>query len=416
MDAHFVSARIAELRADLVGAAQALVRAASPDSLDTAAVAGIAEALIQQQIPHVRISRYSPLPGLVNVVATVSSGRPGRRLVFNGHLDTYPLCAELPWTLDPLSGALTADNRIHGRGVCDMKGGIAACLVAVRVLAENRDRWAGDLSITLAGDEETMGTHGSQWLLDNVPEARGDAMVCPDVGSPDVVRFGEKGLCWFEIAAAGTAAHGAHVHKGVNAVDRLRQALDAIKGLETMPIRPAPAEIDRAIEDARPISEALSGLGESETLRRVTVNIGLISGGTLRNLVPASAHAEGDIRLPIGVTVADVRSYIEKHVASIEGISVKIVRAYEPSYTPPSHELVQTAIQASISVLNRPVVANMRVGASDTRLYRPAGVPSVVVGLTPNGMGAENEYVEVGELEQLSQILALIAYKFLTEK
>lgn len=413
MDALFVQTRVAELHGDLVAAAQTLVRAASPNSLDTALVAEAAESLLQQ-IPHVQIRRYSPLPGLVNVVATVSSGRPGRRLVFNGHLDTYPLCPELPWTRDPLSGALSPDGRIYGRGVCDMKGGIAACLTAARVLAENRDRWTGDLSITLAGDEETMGSHGSQWLLDHVPEARGHAMVCPDVGSPDVVRFGEKGLCWFEVTAAGTAAHGAHVHKGVNAVDRLRKALDAIKSLETMPISPAPAEIDSAIEEARPVSEPLSGLGESDTLRRVTVNIGVISGGTLRNLVPASARAEGDIRLPIGVAVADVESYLEEHVGSIEGVSVKIIRAYEPSYTSPSHELVQTAMQASSSVLKRPVVANMRVGASDTRLYRPAGVPSVVVGLTPNGMGAENEYVEARELGQLSQILTLIALRYLS--
>src|SRR5207248_2229616 len=97
--------------------------------------------------------------------------------------------------------------------------------------------------------------------VEHVPEARGDANICGDVGSPMVVRFGEKGLMWIEIEAHGVAAHGAHVHKGVNAIDRLRTALDRVKELERLPVA-APDAVVRAIEAARPISEKLSGVGE----------------------------------------------------------------------------------------------------------------------------------------------------------
>ncbi|MEJ0068605.1 MAG: peptidase dimerization domain-containing protein [Pseudomonadota bacterium] len=75
-------------------------------------------------------------------------------------------------------------------------------------------------------------------------QAKGDAMICGDVGSPSVVRFGEKGLCWIEIDAVGLPAHGAHVHKGRNAIDRLRGALDGLKRLEDLPGR-RPAARDR---------------------------------------------------------------------------------------------------------------------------------------------------------------------------
>ncbi len=73
---------------------------------------------------------------------------------------------------------------------------------------------------------------GTKWLLDHVPGLAGaDAVIIGDAGSPRVLRFGEKGFLWIEVEAAGTAAHGAHVHLGENAIDRLRAALDAVSRL-----------------------------------------------------------------------------------------------------------------------------------------------------------------------------------------
>jgi len=79
-----------------------------------------------------------------------------------------------------------------------------------------------------------------------------------------VLRFGEKGLLWIAVEARGVAAHGAHVHKGENAIDRLRAALDLPKDLERLPVV-APAAVVRAIAEASSISEAVSGVGETDT-------------------------------------------------------------------------------------------------------------------------------------------------------
>ena len=175
-----------------------------------------------------RFCRVEPEPGIVSLVACVRAKSPGRRLIFNGHLDTFPIGDSAGWTAPPLSGALR-DGRLYGRGVSDMKGGLACSILAAALLAEHRNAWSGEVVLTLAGDEENMGSLGTGYLLEHVPEARGDANICGDVGSPMVVRFGEKGLLWIEVEATGVAAHGAHVHKGVNAIDRLRAALDRVK-------------------------------------------------------------------------------------------------------------------------------------------------------------------------------------------
>jgi acetylornithine deacetylase/succinyl-diaminopimelate desuccinylase-like protein len=214
-----------------------------------------------------------------------------------------------------------------------MKAGIAAALTALRILAGLREHWRGELVMTLAGDEENMGSLGSRWLLEHVSEAKGDAMLCGDVGSPMVLRFGEKGLCWVELEAEGRPAHGAHVHKGANAIDRLRRALDGLKRLEDLPVV-APAAVTSAIMAAKPISEELSGEGEAETLQRVTVNIGTMEGGISPNLVPARARATADIRLPVGVSLEAVEAALHRELDPCQGVTWRIIRAYPPSFTP----------------------------------------------------------------------------------
>lgn len=405
-------AEVEAQRAFLIETTQKLVAAASPNPPgDVTAAAQIAGVLLEG-IAGAQVRRYETAPGIVNVVAVIPGAGPGRRLIFNGHLDTFPI-GEGQWTVPPLGGALR-NGRIYGRGVSDMKAGIAPMLAATRVLAGWRDRWRGELAVTLAGDEENMGSRGSRWLLENVAAASGDAMLSGDVGSPMVVRFGEKGLCWVEIEAEGQPAHGAHVHKGRNAIDRLRRALDGLKRLEALAVV-APAMVTAAILAAKPVSEKLSGEGEADVLQRVTVNIGTLEGGISPNLVPARARAAADIRLPVGITLEAVEAALHREFDPCEGVSWRIVRAYPPSFTPPDHEIIRCTIAAATEIFGKPPVANMRVGASDARLYRMFGVPSAVYGCTPFNMGAPDEYILLDELMAVAKVHTLAAFDFLSE-
>lgn len=404
--------RVDAARAQLIATTQRLVAVASPNPpSDTAAVAEIAEALLRD-IPGMEVECIEPAPRVKSLVGRLRGGAPGRRLIFNGHLDTFPILEELSWTVPPLGGVLK-DGKLYGRGVCDMKGGIACSLLAAALLAEHRDSWAGEIVLTLAGDEENMGSLGTGYLLEHVPHARGDANICGDVGSPQVVRFGEKGLMWVEVEAVGAPAHGAHVHRGVNAIDRLRTALDRLKDLERVPFK-APPAVTEAITRAKPVSEPLSGDGEAETLQRVTVNIGTIEGGTSPNLVPTRALARADIRLPVGITTDVLAARLDEWLSPLEGVSWRATRRFEPSYTAPDHELVRRTAEVSSEILAAPVAVNMRIGGSDSRWYRRYEVPTVVLGLTPSNMGGADEYVLVDELVAVAKIHTLVAYDFLS--
>jgi succinyl-diaminopimelate desuccinylase len=396
---------------DIVDIARGLV--AIPSAYPPGDTNAIAEtvAAMMEAVPGVEVERHRSAPHLLNVVVRVKGRAGGRRVVFNGHLDTFPRDPAAQWTADP-AGELR-DGRLYGLGVSDMKGGVAASLFALRLLAAHRDAFAGEVVGTFAGDEESMGRLGTQFLLDHAPHARGDAMISADVGSLRVLRFGEKGMLWLRLAARGRSAHAAHIHRGDSAVDRLLGALNRIAALRDYPVA-TPAAIDQAIAAAAPVSEALSGAGESDVLRRVTVTIGTIHGGRLSNLVADAAEATVDIRLPVGVSAAEIEAEVRRIVASDEQLALDVLRRYEPSFTPPDHRVVRIVRDNCRAVLGFDPVVNMRVGASDARLYRAAGVPSVVCGPTPNNMGAADEFVLVSELTALGEVLALSAWDFLS--
>jgi succinyl-diaminopimelate desuccinylase len=389
-----------------------LVAAASPNPPnDTRLIADTAAALLMEAVPTAEISFHHGSETVVNLVARVHGARPGRRIIFNGHLDTYPLGDPAAWTSNP--GGDLRDGRLFGRGAADMKGGIACSIVALSLLAEHRALWAGEAVLTLAGDEESMGALGAKHLIDTVPHAVGDAVIVGDAGSPHVLRFGEKGFLWIEIEAAGRASHGAHVHLGVNAIDRLRAALDALAGIRALTPDP-PAAVTTAIAVAKPLSEPLCGIGEALVLSSVTVNVARIDGGTLANLVPAGARALVDIRLPVGVSTSLARTALHAALDGQEGISWRVLRCVEPNHTDPDAEIVQRCAQAAAEVLGTRPAINMRVGASDARLYREAGCPTVVYGPTPYNMGGADEYVLLDELDAVTRVHALTALDFLT--
>ncbi|WP_137126514.1 M20/M25/M40 family metallo-hydrolase [Roseomonas sp. HF4] len=414
MDARTRFATAATTRAPEVTAlARRLMAVPSPNPPgDVRASAEEAAAMLRDLAPEAAISLHATSPEVTNLVARIAGAGPGRVLAFNGHLDTYPVNEALPWTVDPLRGEVR-DGRLYGRGAADMKGGIAASMLAFALLAAHRDAWRGEAILTLAGDEESMGPLGTQWLIENIPGlAAADGVIIGDAGSPRVLRFGEKGFLWVEVEASGRAAHGAHVHLGENAVDRLRAALDAVAALRDLPVD-APPAVTAAIAAAKPVSEPLAGAGEARVLGAVTVNIGQVSGGTAPNLVPASARAFCDIRLPVGLSCAQAEAALAAGLDALPGIAWRVLRRFEPNHTDPAADIVRLTHAAAEEVLGGTVAVNMRVGGSDARLFRMAGRPTVVYGPTPHNMGGADEWADVAELEAVARVHALAAFDFL---
>ena len=202
---------------------------------------------------------------------------------------------------------------------------------------------------------------------------------------------------------------------GINAIDRLRTALDRVKDLEDLPV---PGAARRHAGDRQTRSRSPSRFrapAKSETLQRVTVNIGTIEGGTSPNLVPTHCIARADIRLPVGITTDVLAAKLDEWLAPARRRDAGgRMRRFEPYFTRPGDEIVvRTARRRGRSAGHRAggEHARRRLGLA---LVPPAGVPTVVLGLTPFNMGGPDEYVLVDELLAVAKIHTLAAFDFLT--
>ncbi|MBS0342142.1 MAG: M20/M25/M40 family metallo-hydrolase [Proteobacteria bacterium] len=363
--------------------------------------------------PAIEVTLHEPQPGIVNLVAVLRGARPGPRVVFNGHLDTFPIGPTEGWTHDPL-GAEQVGDRIYGRGAGDMKAGLAIMVQVMRTLAERRGELHGELVLTAVGDEETGGRWGTRWLLAQVPQARGDYLLNADAGHPRVVRYGEKGVVWLRLASRGRACHGAHVHLGDNALESLMAAV-----ADVLALRERPVELDEALlasmRAARSVSEQEGGAGEFDNMRSITVNLGAMHGGQVANLVPGQAEALIDIRYPPGLTGVQVLSMVEQALAPHGKVQWQAIDGSqtEPAFTDPDGRLVQCFLQHARRIAAPEVVANMRVGLTDARLFRHAGMPAVVYGPRAMNMGGTDEHVFAQELAQVFDVHLAVAGELL---
>lgn len=382
---------------------RALIRVPSENpGGDTRVIADVVSAALDH--PAIELRRYEPQAGCVNVVAVLRGAAPGPRVVLNGHLDTYPVGPREGWSRDPLGGEL-AEGRIWGRGAGDMKAGVAIMVNVMLGLAARREELKGELVLTLVADEETGGRWGTQWLLDHVPEARGDYVLNADAGHPRVVRYGEKGLLWLRLASSGRACHGAHTHLGDNALESLIAAVQDVLALRDRRCE-LPPDVLSSMEAARPVSEQEGGAGEFDNLRGITVNLGAMHGGSVANLVPARAEALLDVRYPPGVDAGRIRLLIDQALAAHPKVRCEVVPGSEtgPAWTSPEHPLVRTMLRHARRLVASDAVANMRVGMTDTRLFRHAGMAAVVYGPTARNMGGVDEHVLASEVTSVFDV------------
>jgi succinyl-diaminopimelate desuccinylase len=140
-----------------------------------------------------------------NLVARREGARRGPCVHFNGHIDVVEVGQG--WTTDPFGGALV-DGRIYGRGTCDMKGGIAAAVVAVEAFLALAPDFAGVIEISATADEETGGYGGVAYLARLGYFDRVDHVIIPEPLNKDRICLGHRGVWWAELETFGRIAHG----------------------------------------------------------------------------------------------------------------------------------------------------------------------------------------------------------------
>lgn len=220
----------------------------------------------------------------VNVIARFDGRSPGPTVHFNSHIDVVE--AGEGWTVDPFAGVVK-DGRVYGRGACDMKGGLAASVIAVEAFMEAYPDFPGAIEISGTVDEESGGFGGVAYLAGKgyFSKPKVDHVIIPEPLNKDRICLGHRGVWWAEIETLGEIAHGSMPFLGDNAVRHMGAVLAAFEA----DLFPA---LDRK-QTSMPVVP--------EGARRSTMNINSIHGGQTEDFRPGlpSPNVPDSCRLTI---------------------------------------------------------------------------------------------------------------------
>jgi succinyl-diaminopimelate desuccinylase len=295
------------------------------------------------------VSEHAMSEGRSSVVARWSGRGDAPALCLTGHLDTVPL-GGAEWTRDPFAGELDGD-RLYGRGSSDMKGGVAAIVMAAERVAALGRGDAG-LEIVLCAGEET-GCEGALALTrsDGALGRAGAVLVAePTTNQPCVAH---KGVVWLDAVAEGRTAHGSMPHLGHNAVLAMARAL---------------AHLDDAALDSEP----------HPLLGEATLNVGTISGGININSVPDRATAGLDVRTVPGLDADGVVAQLAALLG--EEVRVQPRLALDAIDTDPDDPWVAEVFAAMAPLLDEAPTPRGLAYFTDAAALSPAyGTPPTII-------------------------------------
>jgi acetylornithine deacetylase len=368
---------------------------------DALADLGLAVETIQPALEAIRADpawpgEEMPRSSLPVVIGRV--GRPGgRRIVLSGHLDVVPPGDPATWTADPWS-AKVRNGKVYGRGACDMKGGVASILAAIRALraAGDLDRLSGELIVALVPSEED----GGQGTLAAIRAgATGDAAIITEPSDLDVV-VAHAGAITFRLVVPGRAAHASRRREGVSALDKLWVLIRAL-------------EADEARRNAAETDPLMTALG----LPYPTI-IGIVSGGDWASTVLDRVTADGRYGVRLGQSETDAADelracidascdaddFLRDHRATVEITGGRFGSARVPSDHPLPVGLADTVESVTG---RRPALLGEPYGA-DMRLFvNVGGTPCVIFG--PGNVKfahSADEHVPLDQLEDCARVLA----------
>lgn len=398
-------------REELIEFFRGFIRIKSPnppgDTREAAAYVG--KFLASQRLEYKTVAPKEEFP---NLIAAFDAPRPGQHLVLNGHIDVFPV-DPTGWTKDPWGGELM-DGKIYGRGACDMKAGTTASIFTYRYLHRVRDRLNGRLTLTCVSDEETFGPWGARYLVDNCPEVLGDCVLNGEPSGTNTIRFGEKGPFWIAFNIASPGAHGAYTHLSPSAA---KIAAGLIADLEevTYVVAHPPDNIVPALVEAGPAVDIAMGAGAADIVSKVTLNVGVVTGGLKVNMIPGQCRVEADIRLPLGVEKEAVMAEVNRILARYPEATLEEINFTPPSYCDPYGEMVEILrknVKQLSGVTPTPIVS---LGGTDARLWRYRNIPAYVYGPPPTGMASYDEHVTVEDFLHVVRTHVMSAYDYLSQ-
>jgi succinyl-diaminopimelate desuccinylase len=347
----------------------------------------------------------------VNVIARREGNVAGPCVHFNSHIDVVQTGAG--WTLDPFA-ALIRDGKIYGRGACDMKGGLAASIIAVEALVDSGTELPGALEISGTVDEESGGFGGVHYLAQRgwFSPPRVDHVIIPEPLNVDRVCIGHRGVWWAEVETHGRMAHGSMPFLGDCAVRHMHAFIDLLE--QDLYPKLAARRTDMPVVP--------SGA------RHSTMNINSIHGGQAETsgfpapCVPDSCRLVIDRRLLIEEDMlsvkGEVRALLDQLAAEREGFAYELRDIFEvqPTMADRNGPVARSTAAAIQRVLGREAEFVCSPGTYDQKHIDRIGKLRDCIAYGPGILDLAHqpdEYVLIEDMVNSAKVMALSAHALL---
>lgn len=336
-----------------------------------------------------------PFPNRPQVVVAHEGTEARPKLILNGHLDVVPEGDVERWNVVPFGGVVK-DGKVYGRGSCDMKGGVAAMMIAAKAIKESGVRLKGNLILQFVVGEET-GEPGTKHLLVD-KGVKGDWGIVLEATNLKVATA-EKGLAWFHMIVKGEPAHASTPELGTNAISKAMKLALALE------------KYDRKISEKK-----------HRLLGRPICSVTMIEGGTKENIIPESCKLAIDRRFLPGENVHDVENELmdllfrlKKEDPEFEcDFTRKMV--YEPAEIPVDSMIAEVVRKNVKEVTGATPEPYGTLGSTDVRNFiNDAKIPAITWGPgDPTKNHAIDEYIEISQVIDATKVLVLTAIDLLS--
>lgn len=362
---------VAELASELIAC-----KSVTPDD-------GGCQKIIKKHLAHLGFHcEFMPFENVENLWAKF--GNEGPLVLFLGHTDVVPPGDPDDWTNPPFTPTLR-DGQLYGRGATDMKGAIAAMVIAIESFLKRHPAPSGSIGLLLTSDEEGPSLHGTRLVIEQLL-ARGEKINYCIIGEPssdkkigDQIRVGRRGSLHGKVKIHGIQGHVAHPHLAKNPIHASMQVFHDI----------AHTEWDHGTKEFPPTSFQITNIH---------------SGTGATNVIPGSLEALFNFRYSTAVTPEAIRDRTEHHFKK-QGLQYDIEWTIGALPFLTHYGKLVPAVQLAVRDVTRQTVKlSTGGGTSDGRFIAPTGAELVELGTIHATAHKVDEHVSVDDLEKLSQI------------
>lgn len=202
----------------IIALCQELIQKKSYSGNEGLAIASLHKAFDKCGYDDVFIDEYG------SIIGHIKGKRPGKKILFDGHIDTVPVPDEAKWQYSPYGGELI-DNKIYGRGASDMKGALSAMVMAASYFAQSCSKnFAGDIYVVGGVHEECFEGVAARKISERVNP---DYVVIGEASELNLKR-GQRGRAEIVVETEGKSAHSANPEAGVNAVYKMAKLIQKL--------------------------------------------------------------------------------------------------------------------------------------------------------------------------------------------